>query len=382
MRILIMTDSYLPTRDGVVTSVLEQRKFLTELGHEVVIMAPDPGPADREDGVVYLPAKPFKTYPGYFVPKILRRSKHLVKQVDPDIIHIRGVAVMTLKALMASHSLHIPTVLTYDTMVTDVIDQYVPFKMKKERLVRLASIYLRQALKRPNCIITPSDDTARELTGGLGVKPKRIERIPTPVDTARFHRVPEGEDVRRRYGLEGRRVAISVGRASFEKNTDLIIRSMRLMPDDVSLVIVGKGPSLEDWKKTADDLGMGDRVVFAGFVVDEELVAHYSAADIFVSASVFETQGLTTVEAMACGLPVACARGRAFLDYVHEGENGYLFDLSEDECSSAMLKAFNAPDEVAEGIRRTVEEFSVANVSTKLVRTYEEVITDAKERHR
>lgn len=368
-----MTDSYLPTRDGVVTSVIEQRKMLTDLGHEVVIMAPDPGPADREEGVVYLPAKPFKTYPGYFVPKILRRSKKLVKRIDPDVIHIRGVAVMTLKALMASHSLHIPTVLTYDTMVTDVIDQYSPVRMKKERLVRLASIYLRQALKRPNCIVAPSDDTARELTEVIGVKPKRLVRIPTPVETSRFHRVP-GDEIRRRYGLEGRRVVISVGRASFEKNVDLVIRSMKLMPEDVSLLVVGSGPALDGWKKAAEECQMTGRVTFAGFVENSLLPAYYSAADAFVSASVFETQGITAVEAMACGLPVACGNGRAFRDYIRDGENGYLFDLTEEQCAGAMLKALEAPESVRRAVAATVAEFSPETVGRELVETYGQVI--------
>ena len=50
MRVMIMTDSYLPTRDGVVTSVISQRKFLEGMGHEVVIVAPDPGEEHRKMG--------------------------------------------------------------------------------------------------------------------------------------------------------------------------------------------------------------------------------------------------------------------------------------------------------------------------------------------
>ncbi|MBR1888674.1 MAG: glycosyltransferase, partial [Candidatus Methanomethylophilus sp.] len=248
---------------------------------------------------------------------------------------------MALKALIASHNTGVPTVLTYDTLVTDVIEQYSPIKLPKETLVRLASIYLRQMLKRPNTVAVPTPSAGREITEVIGAKPKRMEVIPTGIDTDHFTRSDAGPALREKYGIQGKKVVIFVGRLSYEKNVDLLIRSLKLMADDVVLMVVGQGPAMESLRKTVEEEGMNDRVIFTGYVFDQALVDHYSCADVFASASVFETQGFTVQEAMSCGLPVACGNGRAFTDFIVDGENGYLFNLTEEEWAAAMTKALN-----------------------------------------
>ena len=115
MRIAIITDSYLPTTDGVVTAVLTTRRSLEALGHTVFIIAPDPGPEYREEGVYYFPAKKLRTYDGYYVPIFPSEKVTLLKKLKPDIIQVRGVALMAVKALIASKQLGIPVVITYDT---------------------------------------------------------------------------------------------------------------------------------------------------------------------------------------------------------------------------------------------------------------------------
>jgi len=116
---------------------------------------------------------------------------------------------------------------------------------------------------------------------------------------------------------------------------------------------------------------LNDRVIFAGFVPHDELPAHYSCADAMATASMFETQGFTVQEAMSCGTPVACANGRAFKDYVHDGENGYLFETTEEECAAAMKKAMNAPDSVKEAARKTAMSYGIVPTTERLVEVYE-----------
>jgi len=375
MRVAIFTDSYYPTRDGVVTAVDTTRHLLEAMGHQVFIFAPDPGDEkQREPGVYYFRARKFRTYKGYFVPMYPSDQTEIVKQLNIDVIHIHGVAFMAMKALFASHNTHVPTVLTYVTMVTDVIEQYSPVKLPKEELVELSGIYLRQLLKRPNAIVVPTPCTGKEITDELGVHPKRLEIIPIGVDVDHFVRNDQGPAVRAQYHLEGKRVLITVGRLSFEKNVDLLIRSMKLMPADTVLLVCGKGPCGDELQQLANDEGVAERVVFAGFVPDDRLVAHYSCADAMISASVFETQGLTVLEAMSCGLPTACGNGRAFADFVKDGENGYLFNLTERECAAAMERALNAPDAVRQAARATAEEYSIAHTADALVKLYGEVI--------
>ena len=379
MRIAIFTDSYYPTRDGVVTAVDTTRSLLESMGHEVFIVAPDPGKdCKHEKGVTYFKAVKFRTYKGYYVPIFPSNKTEIMKSLKPDVIHIHGVAFMALKALIASHNTGIPTVLTYVTAVTDVIKDYSPVKLPKEMLISLSSIYLRNMLKRPDCVIVPTRCTADEITSILKAKPRRLETIPIGVDTNHFTNNGKGLEIRKKYGIENRKVIITVGRISYEKNTDLLVRSMKLMDNDTVLLICGKGPAEKMLKKETEKANVTDKVIFAGFVPDDELVAYYSCADAMATASVFETQGLTVLEAMSCGIPIACGNGRAFTDFVKEDENGYLFNLSEEECAAAMNRALNAADRIKIASRKTAEKYSIRHTAEQLVRLYTEVIESKK----
>ena len=379
MRIAIMTDSYRPTTDGVVTAVLVTRRVLEELGHTVFIIAPDPGEEYREEGVYYFRAVKFRSYPGYFVPLFPSDQSDLIRKLKPDVIHIRGVAFMAVKALIASHNTGVPTVLTYDTMVTDVIEQYSPIKLPKNVLVGGASKYIRFLLKRPDAVAVPTPSTGRELTEVIGARPRRMEVIPTGIDTDHFSRSDAGPAIREKYSLTGKRIVIYVGRLSYEKNIDLLIRSMKLMDEDVVLMVVGQGPAGDSLHELVEKEGLSDRVVFTGYIFDQALVDHYSCADAFASASVFETQGFTVQEAMSCGLPVACGNGRAFTDFIVNGENGYLFDLTEEDCARAMNLALNAPEDVRERSKETALAYGLKPTTERLVKLYEEVISKKKE---
>ena len=146
---------------------------------------------------------------------------------------------------------------------------------------------------------------------------------------------------------------------------------------DAVLLVAGKGPAKEDMETLTRDLGLQDKVIFAGFVPDEELPKYYNAADIAVSASKFETQGLTILEAMACGKPVACRNGRAFTEIIHEGVNGYLFD-DESCCADAMRRALNAPAEVREASLKTAIENSRQKSVEKYIEAYDLAIETKK----
>jgi len=379
MKVAIVTDSYFPTRDGVTTQVLTTKQCLERMGHEVFIVAPDPGEKDRIDGVYYVKAKPFKTYEGYYIPTLRHNNLKFIRELKPDIIHMHGCTIMTVKGLVTSHYAKIPTVQTFVTMVNEVAYQYSPVKLPPNLLNRLVQFYLRQELKRPNALVVPTPPIARELLA-MGVKPKRMEVIPVGVDIDRFYRDDRGSEIRKRHGLEGKRVLITVGRMSFEKKADLLIRTMKDVDDDVSLLICGKGPMEKEWKQLAADEGVADKVVFAGFVPDDELISYYSCADIFITASKFETQGLTTLEAMACEIPALCANGRAFTDVIKDGYNGYLFEDTQEDCARVIKLGLENIESLRKGARETAENYSMQRTAEQLDRLYSEVVEDYRKK--
>lgn len=277
MRILIMTDSFHPTTDGVAVAVEVTRKALTEMGHEVYVIAPDPGDEkDRLPGVIYFRSKKFRKYKGYFLPIYPSNQTEIVKDLKPDIIHIRGVALMALKALFAGHNTHVPTVLTYDTVVTEVIGMYSPIRLPKDILARLASIYLRNLLKRPGAVLVPTPSTGRELES-MGVRTRRTEVVPTGIDGDFFRYDPErGREIRERIGAGERKVLLFVGRLSFEKHAEILIRALPLMPPDTMALLVGDGPARGFLEGEAEKAGVKERVHFTGYVHGHELVGYYS----------------------------------------------------------------------------------------------------------
>ncbi|MDR0791587.1 MAG: glycosyltransferase [Methanomassiliicoccaceae archaeon] len=376
MKIAFITDSYIPTVDGVVTAVVTIKKELEDMGHSVTVIAPDPGKDKREEGTIYFPAISFKKYKGYFLPIFRSNKIELIKDLDPDIIHIYGEALMSIKGLIASRTLKIPSVATYVTSVGEVINDYSPIRLPAPIMDRLVWTYLRSFLKRPSALIVPTRPIAEELIGH-GVKAKRLETIHIGVDVKRFTRNEEdGNRIREKHNVASKRVVICAGRLSSEKNIDLLIRSMRSVDGNTVLIIVGKGPMDAELRQLSKDLGLDEKVIFTGFVPDEELVAYYSAADIAASCSKFETQGLTTLEAMSCGLPTACADARAFIEFVKDGVNGQRFTSDEKSCSGAIMKCLNDKEKLSAGARATAEAYSIRETAVKLERLYEEIIQE------
>ena len=376
MRIAIITDSYLPTRDGVVTSVITLSESLRAMGHTVFIIAPDPGEKKREPGVYYFPAIKFGKYPDYFLPIFPSGKREVIDSLDVDIIHIEGIALMALRALIVSRTTGVPTVIRYCTNVVDTLEFYSPVPMPREILSKLAWIYIRNFMKRPNCIIASTPATLTEFEEN-GVKPKRKAVIPVGIDVDRFRPGLDGSEIKKRHGLADNRVVIHVGRVSYEKNIGLAIRSVKYLPEDIKLLICGKGPAFQEMKDLVINEGLEERVIFAGFVPDDELALYYSASDVVVSASRFETQGLTITEAMACGLPAACSDGRAFLDVIKEGENGYFFKDTPEQCAEAIMKCLEGKDKLSENARRTAEGYSTESTTKKTIDLYESIVANS-----
>lgn len=376
MRIAMMTDSYFPTRDGVVTSICTIKESLEELGHEVFIIAPEPEKEYRQEGVYYFKSIRFKSYDGYYVPIFPSNKIEILKEIDPDVIHIHGVATMALRGLVCGHTLKLPTVMTFHTMVDDAAQYYSPIKLPPETMNRLIWIYLRQILKRMDVVVTPTSCIGTEIISH-GAECRNMVTVPTGAKTEVFHPGLPYDDLVARYGLEGKRVIVHVGRVSYEKDIDMVIRAMSKV--DAHLLIVGKGPAKDDMERLVGELGLDDKITFTGFVSDEELPRFYNMADMVISASKFETQGLTILEAMATGKPVACRNGRAFAEIVKDGVNGYLFD-DDEGCVDAINRCLNAPEDVKRASFQTAMENSRARSIEKYVEAYELAIETKRKR--
>ena len=367
----MFADSFHPTVDGAVVAMETAARGLEERGHEVVMLAPDT--KDRPNyprKVHYLPSREFKYYPGYRVVISPSDMLEFLRHEKVDVIHSHGLASMAILSLTASRALRVPHVLTFHTMANEAVRYYSPFPVREDIMVALVWTYLRNMLKRPEVVIAPSAPVKQELEEN-GVVMKACEVVPTGVDCKRF--TPENYDKEflERFGFGGKRVMLHVGRLSMEKRLEIVLEAMAQLSakvPDLRLLVVGAGPAMESYKKEVSKLGLSDRVVFTGFLPDEELPVAYASCEALVISSTFETQGLVVLEALASGTPVVGIRYRAIPEFVHEGKNGCLFE--SDSCAEAIMRCLDRGDSMMMSAVSSAREYSIDACTAKLERTY------------
>jgi 1,2-diacylglycerol 3-alpha-glucosyltransferase len=380
MRVAMFTDSFLPARDGVVNSILTTKAQLEKLGHEVFIFAPEPCNGHREEEVYYFRSVTYKRYPGYSFSPFPTNKCEILKDLDVDVIHTHGLLFMGVRSMFAARTLKLPVVVSFHTMVTDAAKYYAPFPIPDWIMNRLFWIYLKQLLERADSVVAPTAAIKTEL---LAYAPAmhRVDVIPTGVNCDRFSPDVDGSVIRKRYGLNGERVLLHVGRIAMEKNLDLVIDAFSelVRKEPIArLLIVGEGPAKRHYQECVREKGLDGRIIFTGFIPDDELPQVYAACNASVIASKFETQGLVGLEAMATGKPVSGINYRAVKELIHEGENGFVFEDDPSSCAEAMRAALDHSEELGESTRRYALGYSAELSVEKLVELYKYAIERKK----
>jgi glycosyltransferase involved in cell wall biosynthesis len=229
-----------------------------------------------------------------------------------------------------------PFVLT----IHDLIYRQFPASMSMGVRLFMRSV-LPAVARRADRVIVPSQCTAREIVEHLGVKEDRVRVVPEgpgndlrpPTDAATV------EAVLRKFGVR-RPFIVSVSRAYPHKNLAGLLRAFAVLGDrgrsDLRLVLVGENyHSGGDLDRLVGELGLGERVIFTGFVGQDELSALYSGADVFAFPSLAEGFGLPVLEAMACGTPVVASNASAVPEVV--GDAGIVADARDPEVFATAL---------------------------------------------
>ncbi|TFH41902.1 MAG: glycosyltransferase family 1 protein, partial [Chrysiogenales bacterium] len=131
---------------------------------------------------------------------------------------------------------------------------------------------------------------------------------------------------------------VTVGRLIKRKALDILIRAVAAArAPGVRLYIMGDGPEREFLETTARECGAGDRVVFLGYVTDEQKFGHIAVADLFTLTSLHEGFGIVFMESMYFGLPIVCTNNGGQTDFLRDGENALLVDVGDiDGCAAAI----------------------------------------------
>ena len=369
----MVTESFLPSVNGVTTSVCRVLECLRDRGHDAVVLAPRPAPERWAGypvlGLTSVPVRQFAVgLPSGEVEAALTSFR-------PDVVHVASPFVLGAAALTATARRGIPSVAVYQTDVPSYLAQHAPGPVGRGA-ARAAWRWVRHVHGLTDRTLAPSSAALAELA--LHDVP-RTALWTRGVDAAAFHpswRADAGtRALRRALAPDGQVLVGYVGRLAPEKELHRLA-ALSTVPG-TRVVVVGDGPSRAD--DGAHLTAAGLDVVFLGRRDGDDLARAYAALDVFVHTGTRETFGQTLQEAAASGLPVVAPARGGPLDLVDHSRTGLLFDPdSPDDLRDAVahLVGDRAKREaLGRAGRERVEHRSWSGVTDELLDHYDSVRT-------
>lgn len=306
MNIGIFTDTYYPQVSGVATSIKTLREQLEKQGHTAYIFTTTDPNVDKsiyERNIFRFSSIPFISFTDRRIAvRGLFHAYQVAKELNLDIIHTQTEFSMGLIGKFVAKNLKIPCIHTYHTMYEDYLHYVAKGRLLKPYHVKQMS---KSFCYHMSGIVAPSL-RVKETLERYGID-EPIEIIPTGVDISKFSK-STNENIREKYKINPEQpLLLTLSRLAFEKNIDKLLNAM---PDilarvpETKLMICGDGPARESLVQQVSDMNLTDSVIFTGEINNDEVGSYYKAADVFVSTSVSESQGLTYIEAIASGTKV------------------------------------------------------------------------------
>ena len=344
MNIGIFTDTYFPQVSGVATSIKTLKEGLEKKGHSVYIFTTTDPHVDKETiepNIFRFASVPFVSFTDRRIAvRGLFHAYQVAKELDLDIVHTQTEFSMGYIGKFVAKNLKIPCLHTYHTMYEDYLHYVLNGKLLRPYHVKQMS---KAFLYHMSGIVAPSERVSQTLNRYQVKAPIRI--IPTGVDISRYEKQVT-LDVRESLGLTKEQpVLLSLSRVAYEKRIDVIIDALpRLVAQkpDLMLVIAGEGPAREDLEAQVARLGMSEHVIFTGMIDNDDVSNYYHMADLFVSASDSESQGLTYIEAMAAEVKIVVMASPYASELLTDPSIGTTF-TTEDEMLPQILNYLNHP---------------------------------------
>lgn len=387
MRIGIFTDTYPPFINGVSTSIVMLKKALEKQGHTVYIVTVNNENMkykyEEDEKVIRIPGIPVGIYDyrltGIYPVKIVNK----IRKWHLDVIHSQTEFGVGTFARIIAKQFHIPLVHTYHTMYEDYVHYITKgyFVGTSKKIVEYLTLFYCD--KTISELIVPTEKT-KELFKEKYKVNRNVYVIPTGIEIEKFYL----ENNKNLNILEKRNslgiakddfVILFVGRIGTEKNIDLLLNGMEKLiklSKKIKLLIIGDGPDMGYYKEYVYKRKLGKNVIFTGKVPWDSISEYYLIADIFATASVTETQGLTVIEAMAAGLPVVCINDESFTGTIMNNVDGIIFNNLE-EYIEAITKLYQDREllkNLGKKARIDAEKYSSEKFATSVLEVYRTAI--------
>lgn len=341
IKILETMDVYLPDVDGVINCMHNYCLNLNEIS-DVTAMVP----RNKKDYVDNFPYKIkrcksihipiLNQY--YGLPKLDRKLKKFIKNTDFDIIHVHSPFGMSKYALKIAKKKNIPIVATFHSNMRPIFRDVVKSKFIAERMVQ--SLGRRYNKFDEVFVCSP---LVAEQARSFGYKGK-ISYLPFGTDFKRCENIEELTTLaNENFKLQkDELVFVYVGRITKLKRIDFILRSLKIAKDrgvNFKFYVVGKGFEMESLKKLTEKLGLGEQVVFTGFLKRELFPQILARADLLLFPSTYDNFGLVKVECASYEIPGIFIENSCAGFDVKDGVNGFLSKDNEEDFASKICEA-------------------------------------------
>lgn len=383
LHIGLFSDTYYPDINGCSVSVKALKEQLEKMGHTVYVITSTLdtkliGGIEFNDGILRIPAIKIKQLYGYRISRpISIQALEYIKNMDLDIIHINTEFTIRMIATAAAKLYKIPYCYTSHTMWEDYT-HYITKGYFDKTSKKIVGMYSKHLYDKDCEIIVPSQKTY-DVLKTYGIK-KQMHIVPTGIDTKRLS--PENadksvvDDILTSLNVKDKFRVVYVGRLAEEKSVDFIIENLPAViekyPDTVML-ITGYGPDEDKLKELVEEKGLSSKVFFLGKQPPEKIQNYYALGDVFTTASVTETQGLTYIEAMAAGLPVIARYDDVLTDVLIDNVTG-LFFTDGNDFVSVMDKFRKLSDEQRAEMKnnalKKADEYSLETFGEKIIKAY------------
>ncbi len=385
----MISDVFFPRINGVSTSIESFRRQLVALGHRVTLLCPA-YPADQpgagtidvvENGVVRIPSRkaPLDREDRLMRWSALMREAQGLAEENVDVVHVQTPFIAHYAGRRIAGKLGVPVVETYHTFFEEYADKYVPV-FPSSWLRGLARRWSRGQCNDIDRLVVPSAPMQASLTN-YGVKtpmtviPTGISIAPpaSPSDTTAFrdrHAIPREAPM-----------LLYVGRVAWEKNIEVLLDMLPTVLEQhpsAILTIAGEGPARDALKGRAEKAGLAASVRWLGYLNREtELPATYAAADLFVFASISETQGLVILEALAQATPVVAVAEMGTRDVLDETGGCRVVantPAAFSEAINALLDDEAERERLSAAARPYARRWSSEAMTENLLKVYRELV--------
>ena len=330
MKILMLTWEYPPRIVGGIARVVHDLSHrMIKDGHDVTVVTYKDGNApyfEDDKGVKVYRVDNYMIHPNNFIDWIMQLNFNMLAKANEliskegkfDVIHAHDwLAAYAAKALKESYNIPIVSTIhaTENGRNSGIHDETQRYINDTEWLLTYESTE----------VIVNSNYMKGELQRIFGLPFEKINVIPNGINLSNFTGVERDYDFRRQFAMDNEKIILYVGRLVYEKGIQNLIGAMpKILSNyhDAKLVICGKGGMMDELKQEARNLGIENKVYFAGYCDSKKVQKMYKCADIAVFPSTYEPFGIVALEAMLAGVPTVVSDVGGLNEIVEHGVDG------------------------------------------------------------